>query len=216
MAVVLVLALALLFTPSVGAERERDVRLIVHLSIDQDASLSASQLTQIIDQIGQIWRAAGVDLTSGRYGEPSPPGAATVSLRVLWMGPRARTGEASALAWVGGTTSGRPTPVLSVSRSSVTELLDSSDRLGRPLSKWPRATREELIAQAIGRAAAHELGHYLLQSARHSDIGLMRPRFSPEELLGPSLAPFRVTADQATAVQRGAAKLAKLQLASGQ
>ena len=55
MAIVLVLATALLFTPSVAAESERDVRQIVYLSVDQDASLSASQLTQVIDQIREIW-----------------------------------------------------------------------------------------------------------------------------------------------------------------
>ena len=95
----------------------------------------------------------------------------------------------------------------------MTELLDRAELLGHPLSHWPRGTRERLIAQAIGRVAAHELGHYLLQSARHSETGLMRPQYSTEELVGPSLARFRLTADQMTAVQRSVARLAKLQIA---
>jgi Tol biopolymer transport system component len=41
---------------------------------------------------------------------------------------------------------------------------------GRTIKKLTRALRDRLIAQAIGRVTAHELGHYLL-NAGHRDRG---------------------------------------------
>jgi hypothetical protein len=52
------------------------------------------------------------------------------------------------------------------------------------------------LARALGRAAAHELGHYLLASREHSSHGLMRARFSAAELIRDDAAAFQLE-DQA-------------------
>jgi hypothetical protein len=41
---------------------------------------------------------------------------------------------------------------------------------------------ERLLPRALGRALAHELGHYLLARRAHSPTGLMREAFRPEDL----------------------------------
>jgi hypothetical protein len=43
-----------------------------------------------------------------------------------------------------------------------------------------------LISRALGRALAHEIGHYLLRTSRHTARGLMRECFYPLELLEPA------------------------------
>jgi hypothetical protein len=43
-----------------------------------------------------------------------------------------------------------------------------------------------LISRALGRALAHEIGHYLLRTSRHTARGLMREHFYPLELLEPA------------------------------
>ena len=43
-----------------------------------------------------------------------------------------------------------------------------------------------LLSRALGRALAHEIGHYLLGTSRHTALGLMRAHFSPLELLEPA------------------------------
>jgi hypothetical protein len=45
---------------------------------------------------------------------------------------------------------------------------------------------ELLLSRALGRALAHEIGHYLLGTSRHTALGLMRAHFSPLELLEPA------------------------------
>jgi hypothetical protein len=55
-----------------------------------------------------------------------------------------------------------------------------------PLAGLPDALADLFVARALGRALAHEIGHYLLGTARHTPHGLMRERFTPQELLEPT------------------------------
>jgi hypothetical protein len=54
-----------------------------------------------------------------------------------------------------------------------------------PLPAW-RARNDLLVSRALGRALAHEIGHYLLRKSRHTSRGLMRAHFYPLELLEPA------------------------------
>ena len=45
--------------------------------------------------------------------------------------------------------------------------------------------RERVRKVEVGRALAHELGHYLLARRAHSPTGLMREAFRPEDLVDP-------------------------------
>ena len=46
----------------------------------------------------------------------------------------------------------------------------------------PRLQRETLLGRAMGRALAHELGHYLSASKVHAQAGLMRALLPAFEL----------------------------------
>jgi hypothetical protein len=113
------------------------------------------------------------------------------------------------LAWVSLAETGQPTPAVFVSIAGITSLLLSASVRGRPFGERPLALRETLIGQAVGRVLAHELGHYLLRSARHADVGLMRPRYSSADLIAPYLGPFQVSRPDRPLVRRELAKLAQ-------
>jgi hypothetical protein len=51
------------------------------------------------------------------------------------------------------------------------------------LTSLPPALADTFVARALGRALAHEIGHYLLGTREHTSHGLMRPRFAPNDLL---------------------------------
>jgi hypothetical protein len=51
------------------------------------------------------------------------------------------------------------------------------------LERMPPEIQERLAIRLLGRAIAHEIGHYLLASQDHSPRGLMRDSFGPRELL---------------------------------
>lgn len=203
-------------------------RLTVHLSIDQSGGLSPLQLQLAIDEVRKIWSDARVAVTSGRYGEPpqsaegantdlsrqSTEGAkaeATISLRILLMPPPVKNEAERILAWVAPAGPGRTAPLLYVSLPAVTETVLGTEAYDMPVKRLTRGLRDRLIAQAIGRVAAHELGHYLLQHAGHQDRGLMRPRYSAVELVADWLDPFKVPNAELLVVRQEIAALARLQ-----
>ena len=53
---------------------------------------------------------------------------------------------------------------------------------GRPISEWPAAIAEHLIPRVMGRALAHEIGHYVLGTREHASRGLMAASFRPDDV----------------------------------
>jgi hypothetical protein len=68
-----------------------------------------------------------------------------------------------------------------------------------------------LIARTIGRVAAHELGHYLLQSTGHPGKGLMRARYRTTDLIGNSIEPFEIPRAERISFRREVARVAESQ-----
>ncbi len=53
---------------------------------------------------------------------------------------------------------------------------------GRSPDAFP-GFQETLLGRALGRSVAHEVGHFLLASPHHTEGGLMRAIFLPDDLL---------------------------------
>jgi hypothetical protein len=166
-------AIALVACVMSGPYLQRHETPTVHVRIDQDGGLPPAQLCEALNQMQRIWRAAGVKVTTGMYGEPPRDSSATVSLRLLGTAAR-RIDGGTVLAWVSATESGPPAPILFVSLQGIRELLEPVEFRGRPLKQRPEVLRDRLIAMAVGRAAAHELGHFLRGEGQHTTHGLMR------------------------------------------
>ena len=199
------LALAMLLNGPVES------RLAVRLSIDQDGGLSALQLELVVDEVRKIWSDARVSVNSRRYGERSLPGEATISLRILLTSPPVTDGAERMLAWVTPAGSGRSAPVLFVSLAAVTDTVLGTVAFDLPVRRLTQALQARLIAQAIGRVTAHELGHYLLQNVGHQNRGLMRSRCLPSELVGAWLEPFKVLSAEHMVVRQEIKDLARVQ-----
>jgi hypothetical protein len=163
----------------------------VTISVDHDGRLSSAQLQLVISEVQEIWQAVGVVVTSCRFGAPPRAGEAKVLLRVVGNAPH---GQPRSAGWVSLQPNGRPAPLLFVSLARVTAVLSTGEFATHAFTALPGYVRERLIARAIGRVTAHELGHYLLQSAEHRDHGLMRPEYSASDLIGESSRPFQVEA----------------------
>jgi hypothetical protein len=74
---------------------------------------------------------------------------------------------------------GPPAALAIVSIERVQELVYSANASSAP----PASLQASRLGVALGRAAAHEIGHYLLNSRAHADKGLMRASFDVRELL---------------------------------
>jgi hypothetical protein len=76
---------------------------------------------------------------------------------------------------------GRPDAVITVSLQRAQRMADAASRgeLAEAVRMmWARSRLPILM----GRAVAHEIGHYLLESREHSEDGLMRPQYMPDDV----------------------------------
>jgi hypothetical protein len=168
----------------------------VYLRVDQDAGLADGEVRVILGEIGRIWRPAGVHVSSGRYGDLVPVGRMLVSVRIVTLRPT--SSGRHVLGFVTADMHEQPIPTIFISLPAVQDLLNKSVALHPPV------LRDRLIAQAMGRVAAHELGHYFM-GRTHDQHGLMRPVYSTNELLTPSLRAFAIPQSEHAALRAAVA-----------
>jgi hypothetical protein len=87
---------------------------------------------------------------------------------------------------------GQPMNVITLSLHSASRLLDQDSREGRLANDQFPAMRQLRLGRMLGRALAHEIGHFLSESRLHTARGLMRETHSIAAFTGVSLEPFRI------------------------
>jgi hypothetical protein len=87
----------------------------------------------------------------------------------------------TALGWI-DFENGEPTRHITVSLPQVRRLLRHATWMDRRIAEAPQLWTE-FLARGVGRAAAHEIGHYVLRSAAHQATGLMRSGLNPNDLM---------------------------------
>ena len=135
----------------------------------------------LVSEAEQIWRREGVTL---KWPSPRGPAATSAPLRILVIARREVVMLASKEQW------------------PVAELVQEEGQ--RPLAIASIAGAERVLAEAtrnrvldgrglaefrlgvvLGRAVAHEIGHYLLATKTHADRGLMRAAINAYEFADP-------------------------------
>ena len=183
----------------------------ITISVDQAGGLSPEQLQVAIEEMAAIWRDAGVEVTMRRSADEPPATHAVVSFRIVTFSLKPDGRGQPILAWVGIGPDRVTLPLLFVSLPAITSVIAGGDYGGHPVRKLPPEVTHWLLARAVGRVAAHELGHYLLGRGGHRPRGLMRAAFSPDDLLGSWLGPFRVTEAERAAAAAEVSALAQSQ-----
>lgn len=167
---------------------------IVHIRVLAFTTFSPDQLKVLTTQMEAIWNAHEIPL---RWTCPTDEDCLRVVLvdqvRVRDAGRRPRIECLGSIPFVNG----RPVRTLYVALNRIRDLV----RDAQPSTR-PDALRELLVARVAGRAAAHELAHYLLVTTAHARTGLLRSAFSAQDLVGASLEPFLLTEQQRESLDR--------------
>ena len=108
----------------------------------------------------------------------------------------AAAGEYPAIASVTFTGPARPGDTMYASLESARGIIRAAQ-----LDRLPPVVQERLVARLLGRAIAHEIGHYLLRSEDHSAEGLMRASFGVGDLMAGDLRAFRLRPEQAAVLR---------------
>lgn len=157
-----------------------------------------------LEEAAAIWRKPGVALVwqldetaSAADGRSLPFGP---SLHVSFDDePSTVKDHVGVIGWIVFSGSGTPRPEIHLSHGNAWAILIDAFGEGG-LNRMTIAERRTMMARALGRALAHEIGHYLLASKEHSVRGLMKARDSTSELFGPQHATFDLTPVQRSTV----------------
>ena len=93
-----------------------------------------------------------------------------------------------------------PQQEIYLSHANAQAMLDGASGVVGIVNQMPLSQRETLLARAMGRALAHELGHYLLTSKAHTGHGLMKAVLTAVELFQPGNGALRIEPAQRRAV----------------
>ncbi len=169
------------------------VALTVNVSASPD--IPPTLVSRVLAETDAIWRTSG--LTFAWRQAPREDAAATLRV-VIGHGVRPVREGGIALGWI-MFEEGKPEQEIYVSYANAEQLMVESTGEVRITSIMNRMTlfeREVLLARAMGRALAHEIGHYLLASKAHTLTGLMKARRPATEFFGPDNREFRLDGGQ--------------------
>ena len=175
------------------------ISITVHASPD----VSPRLIKWVVDEADDIWRGAGVRIAwtlESRDGTVPATRSLEDPLRVVIDHERGtRLGGEVALGWV-VFEGDRPRPEIHLSYANA---VAGVERIAprAMLNMLARMRVDELVATALGRALAHELGHYLLELKNHSeDDALMHASWTAEELFGAEPPRLRLNAAERRAL----------------
>jgi len=169
------------------------IALTVNVSAPPD--ISPTLVSRVLAEADAIWRYAGFAFEWERV----PQEAAAASLQVvIGHDVRGLSNGALALGWIVFADSA-PLQQIYVSYENALQLLVESPGVG-PLGNMPILERETLLARAMGRVLAHEMGHYLLSSKAHTQTGLMRARITATEFFSNDNRRFKLDNAQRSSI----------------
>ena len=158
--------------------------VIVHVRLTAAQDVSKAAVAGLMAEAEAIWRPAGVNLRWTAPGSDASP--ADASLRVLVMSRAAAAPPAH--TW--------PVGELIAAQDGVPLALVSSSAARRVVAAVtpphePDVLAEHRLGLVLGRAVAHELGHFLLGRS-HAPSGLMRAYVDVADFADPRRGGFAV------------------------
>ncbi len=171
--------------------------LAVHvaLAFAEPAAIADTVLRESISEAAVIWAPYGLVVNRADACEHADPDTQLLAVDVDGANAPGRMGVVLGAVVFGP--DGVPEPRITLFMTEVRRLVGNARVLGASEAEWPVALRDHVIARALGRVLAHEVGHYILQQRHHGSSGLMRPLQRADDLVSPSRSLFRLTEAEA-------------------
>jgi hypothetical protein len=180
--------------------------MIVNVSVAAD--IPASLVSRVLAEAGDIWSGAGFILVwrladvaaHARVADARTYAPWTLRVTVGNERGRAKEETATPLGWIVFDDINTPQREIYVSYANAHALMELSRGIVGRTDLMPRAEKDTLLGRAMGRALAHEIGHYLLASKVHTRSGLMQAKRTAAELFAYDRRRFGVDAYQRDAI----------------
>lgn len=148
-----------------------------------------------MDEVISIWAAYGVDVQKIDPNGPVRDDAVRLSVELADHPERQIALDAlGSILFLNDS----PAPAIVMYPNAITPLMADVKVSDHPENEWPLALQQAVRGRVLGRALAHEIGHFLLRSRQHSAVGLMRARQSVFDLISAGRQGFLLSADETT------------------
>jgi hypothetical protein len=170
------------------------------VTVTTAADLSPSLVKALLAEADAIWRPSGITLlwqAAARIATPAEQRElgpfVPNSLHVV-IGENRGSGKNGRvpLGWIVFDDVTVPEQEIYVSYANARQMMEEARSVVGIIDQMPIMQREILLARAMGRALAHELGHYLLASKVHTERGLMKATMTAAELFMPDSGALRL------------------------
>jgi hypothetical protein len=188
--------------PTAGASERHDREpLRIGIALDVAASEVVQNVAAVITEADTVWRQHGLRVVDASREITR----VDVFLKVLVV-PRSgrvapwRTGHI-AHAGRGGLgaivfdNSGRPADAIVLDADAIADTIQRAPGRLCDVNACPPVLLNVVMARALGRVLAHEIGHFVLALPSHAPSGLMRPAFTGRELAGLDRKAFALSAE---------------------
>jgi hypothetical protein len=167
--------------------------------------VSAALVSRILAETSAIWRSGGFEFVWQRVAREALPFASLPEAGPRGSSPlRVVIGDSKGVArdsrtplgWIVFDDEHEPQPEIYLSWMNARSLMEAARQVVGVAAHMPSTQRELLLGRALGRALAHELGHYLLASKVHTKGGLMKASRTAAELFGTASHGFQLDQSQ--------------------
>lgn len=165
-----------------------------HLRVDitiEAGSAPPAYVAAAVQEAADIWAAYGVDVRMSGANDAEHDRAVRLAVTLATPEWRKETGALGSIVFTGDA----PEPAIALYPGAASALI-TAVASSRRENTWPAAPRDRVLARVLGRALAHEIGHFLLRSKSHSTAGLMRAEQIGTELMAPDHSGFLLSADE--------------------
>ena len=197
-----------------GAQRPADLPTIptVTISVHSAPSISPAIIDQTLAEASAVWRPTGVTFkwqrVDARRADASPP--QPTRPRVLIDDRRGTPrGAGSPMGWV-NFVGHEPDGDIHISHANAERMVLTVGGVNGATRRMTPAERLLLMGRTLGRALAHEIGHYLLKSKEHTANGLMKGRRTIKEFIDGDRHAFEIDTSQREAIVRRIRELAPI------
>jgi hypothetical protein len=182
-------------------------RLLVLVRTEGTTAIEERRMRTIAGGVRDIWRPY-IDVVFGAAGDLRR--TIEDDQLQLVITDRLAAGADGSLGWI-AFVNGQPARTITVSRGAAEKLAVRASWAGKRLNDFPRRIREQFVDRAIARSIAHEIGHYLLRSKTHAAEGLMRERFTVDEIMDITPAHYRLNRTDLQQLERRLREYAEAQ-----
>ena len=168
------------------------------LGVHVAQGISEKAVAIALGEAAAIWRGPGVTLVweiDGAGAAVPPPGSCIRMNVLIENDTRAARFSPMPLGWIAFDEFENPAREIHLSYANAVALVEEWYGV-TVATQMTLFERDILIGRALGRALAHEVGHYLFRSKAHTKTGLMQGHQKAVAFFSPSPARFEVDAAQ--------------------